>query len=119
VVAAALFAGIFRWLPTTTVAWRDVWLGAAITATLFVVGRLLIGLYLGRSDFTGQYGPAGAVVAIIVWIYYSAQILFTGAVFTREHARCAQRADQSPLPSPASPTPNESWLDDGVPARAP
>ena len=66
------------------------WLGAVITATLFVVGRMRIGLYLRRSDFTGQYGPAGAVVAIIVWIYDSAQMLFIGAVITREHARLAQ-----------------------------
>lgn len=118
-VAAVLFAGIFRWLPTTTVAWRDIWLGAVITATLFVAGRMLIGWYLGRSDFTGQYGPAGAVVAIIVWIYYSAQILFTGAVFTREHARGAKRhhdAEKAP-PSPAPST--GSWLDDGGTARAP
>lgn len=102
-VAAVLFAGIFRWLPTTSVAWRDIWLGAAITATLFVVGRMLIGWYLGRSDFTGQYGPAGAVVALIVWIYYSAQILFTGAVFTREHARSAERY-HDPDKMPPSPT---------------
>jgi len=111
-VAAMLFAGIFRWLPTARVAWRDVWLGAAITATFFVVGRMLIGLYLGRSDFTGQYGPAGAVVAIIVWIYYSAQILFTGAVFTREQARSAKRYPTQPRAEPVAKT--ESWLDDDV-----
>lgn len=110
-VAAVLFAGIFRWLPSTTVPWRHVWLGAALTATLFIVGRFLIGLYLGRSDFTGTYGPAGAVVAIIVWIYYSAQILFTGAVFTREHARAFART--SP-PSQAT-----TWLDQGGVIGAP
>ena len=108
-VAALLFAGIFRWLPAATVAWRDIWLGAALTATLFVIGRMLIGFYLGRSDFTGQYGPAGAVVAIIVWIYYSAQILFTGAVFTREHARSAQRL---PVAAP-EPSNTQSWLEVG------
>lgn len=118
-VAAALFAGIFRWLPTTTVAWRDIWLGAAITATLFVVGRMLIGWYLGRSDFTGRYGPAGAVVAIIVWIYYSAQILFTGAVFTREHARSAKRHPDPGMVQPPPPATVGSWLDDGGTARAP
>jgi membrane protein len=108
-VAGLLFAGIFRWLPTARVAWRDVWLGAALTATLFVVGRFLIGLYLGRSDFTGQYGPAGAVVAIVVWIYYSAQILFTGAVFTREHARVAGRGVEQ------DPKRSQSWLEgDGI-----
>lgn len=90
-VTAALFAAIFRWLPTARVAWRDVWLGAIITASLFVIGRTLIGLYIGHSDFTGTYGAAGPVIAIIVWINYSSQILFTGAVFTREHARAAHR----------------------------
>jgi membrane protein len=118
-VAAVLFAGIFRWLPTTSVAWRDVWLGAAITATLFVVGRMLIGWYLGRSDFTGRYGPAGAVVALIVWIYYSAQILFTGAVFTREHARSAKRHPEPEVVPPSAPASAGNWLDDGGTARAP
>jgi membrane protein len=86
-VAAVLFASIFRFLPEAKVSWRHVWLGAAITATMFIIGRSLIGIYLGTSDFTGRYGPAGAVVAVVVWIYYSAQILFIGAIFTREHAR--------------------------------
>lgn len=112
-VAAVLFAAIFRWLPDAVIAWRDIWLGAAITATLFVVGRMLIGFYLGRSDFTGQYGPAGAVVALIVWIYYSSQILFTGAVFTREHARSRVR--------PRSPDQQRAttWLDEGGMIGAP
>ncbi len=87
ILSGVLFAAIFRFLPATVVAWRDVWLGAVLTATLFVVGRFLIGFYLGTSNFSGRYGAAGALVAVIVWIYYSAQILFLGAVFTREHAR--------------------------------
>lgn len=112
-VAAALFAAIFRWLPDAVIAWRDIWLGAAITATLFIVGRMLIGFYLGRSDFTGRYGPAGAVVALIVWIYYSSQILFTGALFTREHARSHLR--------PWTPDQRvaTSWLDEGGMTGAP
>jgi membrane protein len=116
-VAALLFAAVFRWFPSTTVAWRDVWLGAAITASLFVVGRLLIGMYLGRSDFTGRYGPAGAVVALVVWIYYSAQILFTGAVFTREQARERQAGSTSPHTTPQSA--KRTWLDDGGMIGAP
>jgi membrane protein len=89
IVAALLFAAIFRILPDVDISWREVWMGAAITATLFVLGRFLIGIYLGTSNFTGRYGSAGAVMAIIVWIYYSAQILFIGAVFTREDMRTA------------------------------
>jgi membrane protein len=95
IIATLLFAAIFRFFPTGEVAWRDVWLGSVITSTLFSIGRFLIGFYLGTSDFTGHYGAAGAVVAIIVWIYYSAQILFIGAVFTREHARTGEYHDPS------------------------
>jgi uncharacterized BrkB/YihY/UPF0761 family membrane protein len=86
VISFCLFASIFRFLPSATIGWRDVWLGSLLTSSLFWIGRFLIGIYLGTSDFTGQYGSAGAVVAIVVWIYYSAQILFVGALFTREHA---------------------------------
>ena len=86
VVSVCLFATIFRFLPSATIAWRDVWTGSILTALLFMIGRILIGVYLGASHFTGQYGSAGAVVAIVIWIYYSAQILFIGALFTREHA---------------------------------
>lgn len=82
-VATLLFAAIFRFLPDTPIAWRHVWLGAAITATLHTLGRTAIGFYLGTSDFSGHYGPAGAIVAIVVWIYYSAQILFVGVLITR------------------------------------
>ncbi len=90
-VSVVLFAAIFRFLPATVVAWRDVWLGAVLTATLFIIGRFAIGFYLGTSDYSGRYGAAGALVAVIVWIYYSAHILFIGAIFTREHARTASR----------------------------
>jgi membrane protein len=95
-IAALLFAAIFRFLPAVRISWREVWLGAAITATLFVVGRFLIGIYLGTSNFTGRYGSAGAVMAIIVWIYYSAQILFIGAVFTREDQRLRAETTLTP-----------------------
>lgn len=97
VVTTMLFAAIFRWLPSATIAMRDVWLGAALTATLFSVGHWAISFYIGQSDFSQKYGAAGPIIAIFVWIYYSAQILFTGAVFTREHARAAKRFhDQRP-----------------------
>jgi membrane protein len=85
-ISLCLIASILRFLPSATIAWRDVWLGSLLTSLLFMIGRILIGIYLGTSNFTGQYGSAGAVVAIVIWIYYSAQILFIGALFTREHA---------------------------------
>ncbi len=81
-----LFALLFKVLPSATVPWRDVWLGSVITAILFSVGKFVIGLYLGNSAIASSYGAAGSLVVILVWIYYSAQILLFGAEFTRLHA---------------------------------
>lgn len=86
-VITVLFALIFRVLPDTTVAWRDVWLGALVTALLFSAGKYLIGLYLGTSGVGSAYGAAGSLVVLIVWVYYSAQILFFGAELTQVYAR--------------------------------
>jgi len=86
-LTAALFAIIFKWLPETHLAWSDVWLGAAITAGLFAIGRYLIGLYLGRAAVGSAYGAAGAFVVLLVWIYYSTQILLFGAELTFVYAR--------------------------------
>ena len=82
-VLSALFALMFKFLPDAKVRWRDVWLGAGITAALFTAGKFLIGLYLGKSGVAGKYGAAGSLVIFLVWVYYSAQILFVGAEFTR------------------------------------
>jgi len=82
-VVTALFAMIFRFLPDVHVAWRDVWAGAAATALLFTIGKSLIGLYLGRSSVSSSYGAAGSLLVILLWVYYSAQILFFGAEFTK------------------------------------
>ncbi len=103
-VSSALFAAIFRWLPTQRVDWRDIWLGAVITASLFLLGQWGISFYIGQSDFSGKYGSAGPIIAIIVWVYYSSQILFTGAVLTREHARAAGRF-REPKPAEGAPAP--------------
>ena len=78
----ALFAMIYKWMPRVRVAWRDVLVGAACTALLFMLGRALIGLYIGRSSVASAFGAAGSVVAVMVWIYYSAQIFLIGAEFT-------------------------------------
>ena len=84
-----LFALMFKLLPDTRVEWRDVWVGAVLTAVLFTVGKLLIGLYLGKSAVGSAYGAAGSLVVLLVWIYYSAQILFFGAELT--HAIAERR----------------------------
>jgi membrane protein len=85
---SVLFSMIFKMLPDAPVAWQDVWVGAMATALLFSVGKYLIGLYIGSSNIATTYGAAGALVIILVWIYYSAQILLFGAEFTKA---CADR----------------------------
>jgi membrane protein len=86
-VITLLFAMIYKVLPDVKIAWSDVWIGAAATALLFTLGKFLIGLYLGRSGISTTYGAAGSLVLILIWIYYSAQILFLGAEFTQVYAR--------------------------------
>ena len=86
IVVTLLFAMIFKFLPDVKIGWNDVWIGAAGTAALFVIGKFLIGLYLGNASISSSYGAAGPVVIMILWIYYSAQILFLGAEFTQVYA---------------------------------
>lgn len=86
VVTAALFALIYKVLPRAQLRWRDVITGAAITAALFAVGKLLIGLYIGHAAFMSSFGAAGTLIAVIVWVYYSAQIFLLGAEFTYQVA---------------------------------
>ncbi|MBV9346092.1 MAG: YihY/virulence factor BrkB family protein [Gammaproteobacteria bacterium] len=82
-----LFALIFKYVPDAPVRWRDVWLGAVVTALLFTIGKALIGLYLGRAAVGSAYGAAGSLIVVIVWVYYSAMIFFFGAEFTHVRAR--------------------------------
>ena len=86
-VITTLFALIFRILPSAKIKWRDVWVGAAITSLLFSIGKYLIGLYLGTAAISSSFGAAGALVVIIVWVYYSAQIFLLGAEFTYEYSK--------------------------------
>lgn len=85
-IITILFALIFKFLPDTEVAWQDVWVGSFVTAVLFSVGKTLIGLYLGSSAIASSFGAAGSLVLLLVWIYYSAQILFFGAEFIQVYA---------------------------------
>ncbi len=85
-IITLLFALIFKIVPDAQIAWRDVWIGAAITALLFVLGTLFIGLYLGKSSVASTFGAAASLAVLLVWIYYSAQILFLGAEFTQVYA---------------------------------
>jgi membrane protein len=85
-IVTVLFALIYKLIPRVPVSWRDVWIGAAVTAALFAVGKFLIGLYLGRSTVGSPFGAAGSLVVMMVWVYYSAQIFLLGAEFTRVYA---------------------------------
>ncbi len=86
-VTTVLFGLIFKVLPDVKITWRDVLTGAALTALLFSIGRFLLGEYLGHSSFGSTYGAAGSIVVFLVWVYYTAQILFFGAEFTQVYAR--------------------------------
>jgi membrane protein len=87
VVIGLLIALMFKYLPDARISWRHVWIGAAVTAVLFTIGKFAIGLYLGRASVGSSYGAAGSVVVLMVWIYYAALILFLGAEITQVYAR--------------------------------
>ena len=102
-IVTALFAAIYKWLPRATIAWGDVWTGAAVTALLFTVGKLLIGLYIGTSGIASGFGAAASIVVLMIWVYYSAQIFLLGAEFTwlyayRFGSRRGQQADKPTTP---------------------
>jgi membrane protein len=83
---STLVALIYKILPDARVAWRDVWVGAVATAILFMIGKYLIGLYIGKASVGSAFGAAGSLAVLLVWIYYSAQIILLGAEFTRVYA---------------------------------
>ena len=91
-VISVVFAFLFKYLPDVKVQWRDVMLGAVVTAILFTIGKFLIGMYLGKASFGSTYGAAGSLVIVLVWVYYSAQIFFFGAEFTQVYA-CEHGSD--------------------------
>lgn len=90
-VLMLFFASVFKVMPDADVRWRDVWFGAFVTAVLFSIGKELLMYYLGRSAVAANFGPAAALVALLIWVYYSAQILFLGAEFTQVWARSRGR----------------------------
>ena len=81
-----LFAMVYKLLPAAPIAWSDVWVGAAVTSALFWLGKILIALYLAHAAVGSNLGAAGAIVVLVAWVYYSAQVFFLGAEFTREYA---------------------------------
>jgi membrane protein len=85
-IAALLFAAMYRFLPNTRIEWHDVWIGAAVTSLLFNLGKLALGLYIGKSAIASSYGAAGAVLVLLLWVYYSGLIFYFGAEFTKVYA---------------------------------
>ena len=109
-VLTVVFAAIYKLMPRASIQWRDVWVGGFVTALLFVIGKILIGLYLGKSDIGSSFGAFGSIVIVMVWIYYSAQIFLLGAEFTWAYAhvegsRRGQSAAKPNLGEVAEPEP--------------
>jgi membrane protein len=107
-MAFLLFAMIFKILPAVTLRWHDVWTGALVTSLLFTLGKLLIGLYLGKSGITTSYGAAASIITILLWIYYSSLILLFGAEFTKAYAesRGSRKNARKAAMQPATAEPN-------------
>jgi membrane protein len=102
-VIAILFALMFKWLPDSEVGWRDVWLGAIGTAVLFEIGKYVIGFYIGKEGLESKFGASSSIVVVLIWVYYSAQIVLLGAEFTRARNRqCHPARADSPAPPAAA-----------------
>lgn len=112
VISTFLFAMMFKFLPDACIQWKDVWIGAAVTALLFNVGKHLLGLYLARESLASGYGAAGAVIVILLWIYYASVILFVGAEFTQVYARAT--GSQIRPDEHAEAIPTEKRLQEGL-----
>jgi len=109
-IITGLFALIFKTVPDVQMRWSDVWMGAALTALLFSIGKLGLGLYLGRASVASPYGAAGSIIVLVIWVYYATQILFMGAEFTQVYARSrgakltpSKHAMPADEPAPANP----------------
>ena len=105
---------MFKWLPDVSVAWRDVWLGAFLTALFFEIGKAAIGFYIGKQGLESTYGAAASIVVVLIWVYYTSQIILVGAEITHSYAKhngslkgathhAAERAgDRGELPRPTT-----------------
>ena len=117
-IVTLLFAMIYKVLPDVDLAWKDVIIGAAITALLFTIGKFLLSLYLGNSGVASSYGVAGSFVVLLLWVYYSAQILLFGAEFTQVYARRHGSLFIQPTGNAVAVT-NQDRAQEGTPREAP
>jgi membrane protein len=99
-VVTVLFAMMFKWLPDVSVAWADVWLGALLTALFFELGKAAIGFYIGKQGLESTYGAAASIVVVLIWVYYTSQIILMGAEIT--HAYSKRRHHPSTNARPAA-----------------
>ena len=114
-----MIALIYKMLPDARVAWRDVWVGAGATAVLFLIGKYLIGLYIGKASVGSAFGAAGSLAVLLVWIYYSAQIVLLGAEFTRVYAnRFGAKVKPSAQAIPAEDAVERPPAPDALPQKA-
>lgn len=111
-LTTGMFAMIYKIMPRVRIAWDEVWIGAAITAVLFTLGKFLIAFYLGRSATTSGFGTAGSLVALLVWVYYSAQIFLMGAEFTWAYSHLFGSRKLQPVPVHLLKALDESGADD-------
>ena len=107
-IITTVFAMIYKVIPRAKVVWADVWIGAAVTALLFTIGKFLIGLYIGKSGLTSVFGAAGSLVVVLVWVYYSAQIFLMGAEFTWAYALTFGSRKKQPVPDAAPAVPSQT-----------
>lgn len=121
-VVTGLFAMIYKILPSETIAWGDVWIGAAVTSLLFSIGKFLIGLYIGKSALASGFGAAGTFVVVIVWVYYSSLVFLLGAEFTHEYAKgegsksAGRAGGANPSHAPESGPPERIQMGPGRPS---
>ena len=113
-----VFALIYKMIPRVHVSWRDVWVGAGVTALLFTIGKFLIGLYIGKSSVASSFGAAGPFVIVMVWIYYSTQVFLLGAEFTVARARRRNPELAKERRHAHTPDRRHSAVPPGVPAKS-
>ena len=118
-LVTVVFAMIYKIMPRVHIQWRDVWIGAAVTALLFTIGKFLIGLYIGKSGVTSGFGAAGSLVVLLVWVYYSAQIFLMGAEFTWVYAHTFGSLKGKPAPASAAAVPSAAGAVAGQDAAKP
>lgn len=112
VISTVLFAVIFKYMPQASIAWRDVWVGAVVTAVLFEIGKVLIGLYVGKSSTVSSLTAAGSLVVVLIWVYFAAQVFLLGAEFTWFYANQhgSRRASQNNQSDPGKLEPGKSGI---------